>query len=257
MLAWHARARTRGSFPRARPVVPHIVTSYELDHRGLDLAFDGLAAAVADSVILSTSPAATSACKFHLDMHLYKEDVDLYLVFMRELRWGTRKAAAVRVFTDAAPADRFGDLRRWLFPLVDVGDREKVVRVWHSAMPIDMLTGSLRLVNNASRRRLRLARPADRGPGAAGLRTFAPRANHTERGPRRRGTLAVANWSGEAGGVPNPPFRTPTFSTYHPLAELPGAHDLGADPRANSCKNAVRRRRRCRRTRRSSRATIG
>lgn len=146
MLAWHAQGEDTGIFPALAPAAPHIVTAYELDHRGLDLAFDGLSAAVAGRDPVDVAR-ATSACKFHLDMHLHKEDVDLYPVFVRVLP-PEAQAAAVRAFTDALPAERFADFVHWLFPLVDVGDQEKVVRVWHTAMPIEMLSGALRLVKD-------------------------------------------------------------------------------------------------------------
>jgi hypothetical protein len=146
MLAWHAHGEDAAIFPALAPAAPHIVAAYELDHRGLDVAVDGLAAAVAgrDAVDIAR---ATAACKFHLDMHLYKEDVDLYPVFASALST-SEQAAAVGLFTDALPAERFGDFVRWLFPLVDVDDREKVVRVWHSAMPNEMFVGCLRLVED-------------------------------------------------------------------------------------------------------------
>jgi hypothetical protein len=123
------------------------VTAYELDHRGLDVVIDGLAAAVASGDAIDIAR-ATAACKFHLDMHLFKEDVDLYPAFVRVLSRDAQ-AEAVGVFTDALPAERFGDFVRWLFPLVDPDDQEKVARVWHSAMPTPMFTGSLRLAENA------------------------------------------------------------------------------------------------------------
>jgi len=147
MLAWHAYGEDTGIFPALASAAPNIVAAYELDHRGLDVVIDGLAAAVASADAIDIAR-ATVACKFHLDMHLYKEDVDLYPVFARALSRDAQ-AAAVRVFTDALPADRFGDFVRWLFPLADTEDQEKVVRVWHASMPPAMFTGSLRLVENA------------------------------------------------------------------------------------------------------------
>jgi hemerythrin-like domain-containing protein len=144
MLAWHAEGEDRGIFPALVPVVPHIVTAYELDHRGLDLAFDGLSSAVEakDAVEIARS---TAAFRFHLEMHLYKEDVDLYPVVASALS-PVEVARAVGVFTDALPVDRFGDFVRWLFPLVPTEERARVVRVWQMAMPEDAFTGSIRLV---------------------------------------------------------------------------------------------------------------
>jgi hemerythrin-like domain-containing protein len=144
MLTWHAEGEDAGIFPALAPVAPFIVTAYELDHRGLDLALDGLTAAVEvrDAIEIARS---TAAFKFHLEMHLYKEDVDLYPVVAEKLS-PVEQARAVGVFTDALPVDRFGDFVRWLFPLVDTDERVGVARVWHEAMPTDVFAGSMRLV---------------------------------------------------------------------------------------------------------------
>jgi Hemerythrin HHE cation binding domain len=146
MLAWHAHGEDTGIFPALARAAPHIVAAYELDHRGLDVVTDGLAAAVASGDPIDIAR-ATAACKYHLDMHLYKEDVDLYPTFA-ELLVPDAQAAAVQVFTDALPVDRFGDFVRWLFPLVDADDQARVIRVWHSAMPTSVFRDCLRLVED-------------------------------------------------------------------------------------------------------------
>ena len=147
MLAWHATGEDDGIFPALEPVTPHLVTAYELDHRGLDLAFEGLTAAVdaRDAIEIARS---TAAFRFHLEMHLYKEDVDLYPAFAGLLS-PDAQAHAVGVFTDALPIDRWGDFVAWLFPLVTTEERARVARVWHEAMPADVVTGSMRLVAQA------------------------------------------------------------------------------------------------------------
>jgi hypothetical protein len=144
MLAWHAEGEDAGIFPALRPVAPLIVTAYELDHRGLDLAFDGLTAAVdaRDPIEIARS---TAAFRFHLEMHLYKEDVDLYPVVARSVS-PSAVGDAVGAFADALPIDRFGDFVRWLFPLLTADEQAKVARVWQMAMPEDVFAGSIRLV---------------------------------------------------------------------------------------------------------------
>ena len=146
MLSWHAEGEDAGIFPALAGVAPFIVTAYELDHRGLDLAFDGLTRAVEARDHLEIAR-ATAAFKFHLDMHLHKEDVDLYRVFVSKLSPDEQRDS-VGVFTEALPADRFGDFVRWLFPLVGQDDQAKVLRVWHSAMPDEVFAGTLRLVKH-------------------------------------------------------------------------------------------------------------
>lgn len=144
MLSWHAQGEDDGIFPALERVAPDVSASYELDHRGLDLASEGLDRAVQAGDTIGIAR-ATAAFKFHLDMHLYKEEVHLYRLFVDRLD-ESAQAAAVGVFTDALPRNRFGDFVGWLFPLVDPEDRARVVRVWQTAMPPQVFAGSLGLV---------------------------------------------------------------------------------------------------------------
>lgn len=144
MLAWHAQGEDDGIFPALERVAPDVAASYELDHRGLDLASDGLNRALAAGDALEVARAA-AAFKFHLDMHLHKEEVHLYRLFVDRLP-EEEQAEAVGIFTDALPGERFGDFVRWLFPLVDNADRARVVRVWQAAMPEAVFAGTLGLV---------------------------------------------------------------------------------------------------------------
>ncbi|MGH9919944.1 MAG: hemerythrin domain-containing protein, partial [Nitrososphaerales archaeon] len=141
MLSWHAQGEDRGVFPALENVAPDVAAPYEIDHRGLDLAAEGLAHAIdaGDAVRVAR---ATAAFKFHLDMHLHKEEVHLYQLFTDRLS-ASDQADAVGVFTDALPRERFADFVGWLFPLVDVDGRARVVRVWQVAMPPQVFAGSM------------------------------------------------------------------------------------------------------------------
>jgi hypothetical protein len=88
------------------------------------------------------------AFKFHLDMHLYKEDVHLYVLFAQRSSQA-EQAEAVGVFTEALPRDRFGDFVAWRFPLVDSEDQARVIRVWSAAMPPPVFASSVGLVRHA------------------------------------------------------------------------------------------------------------
>jgi hypothetical protein len=147
MLSWHAEGEDRGVFPALDRVVPDVAASYELDHRGLDLASDGLGEAIGaeDPVAVAR---ATAAFKFHLDMHLYEEEVHLYRLLTDRLP-ESEQADAVGVFTDALPVARFSDFVDWLFPLVEVDGRARVVRVWQVAMPPPVFAGSMSRVERA------------------------------------------------------------------------------------------------------------
>jgi hemerythrin-like domain-containing protein len=144
MLSWHAQGEDDGIFPALERVAPDVSASYELDHRGLDLAAEGLDRAIDSGDTLAVAR-ATAAFKFHLDMHLHKEEVHLYRLFVDRLS-ESEQTEAVGVFTDALPRDRFADFVTWLFPLVDLEDRARVIRVWKVAMPPEVFTGSMGLV---------------------------------------------------------------------------------------------------------------
>ncbi|MBO0728763.1 MAG: hemerythrin domain-containing protein [Acidimicrobiaceae bacterium] len=144
MLSWHAQGEDGGIFPALERVAPDVSASYEIDHRGLDLASEGLDRAVdaGDDVGIAR---ATAAFKFHLDMHLHKEEVHLYRLFVDRLTV-PEQGEAVGVFTDALPRDRFADFVGWLFPLVELEDRARVVRVWQVAMPPPVFAGTMGLL---------------------------------------------------------------------------------------------------------------
>lgn len=144
MLSWHAQGEDQGIFPALEPFAPDVAVPYEIDHRGLDLAEDGLERAIETGDGLAIAR-ATAAFKFHLDMHLHKEEVHLYRLFVDRLS-ESEQGEAVGVFTEALPADRFADFVGWLFPLVDAEDQARVVRVWQVAMPPAVFAGTLGLV---------------------------------------------------------------------------------------------------------------
>src|ERR1700690_3936323 len=73
VLEWHAHGEEAAIFTRLEEVAPLVAWSYEKDHRALDTAFEGLANAVSAHDPIETAR-ATKAFKFHLDLHLDKED---------------------------------------------------------------------------------------------------------------------------------------------------------------------------------------
>jgi hypothetical protein len=54
------------------------------DHRGLDWAYDTLSKSYSEGDLLQTAR-ATAAFRFHLNMHLYKEDTHLFLIFKERI----------------------------------------------------------------------------------------------------------------------------------------------------------------------------
>ena len=77
VLVWHHQGEELGIFPALEKVAPSVAEAYLMDHHGLDAAFDSLSAAVSARDRLETARAA-AAFKFHLYLHLEKEEAHLY-----------------------------------------------------------------------------------------------------------------------------------------------------------------------------------
>ena len=147
VLVWHANGEELAIFPALEEVAPLVAEAYVKDHRGLDAAFDALNAAVSARDALQTAR-ATSAFKFHLDIHLDKEDTHLYRL-IRERVSMADQGKAVGVMSTAVPRERFPDVVAWLFPLLGTDDRENMIRVWQMLMPAEAFAGVKQLVQKA------------------------------------------------------------------------------------------------------------
>lgn len=133
VLVWHAHGEELAIFPALEAVAPSVAEAYQRDHRGLDAAFDALNAAVAARDTLLTAR-ATAAFKFHLDLHLDKEDTHLYRL-IRERVSAADQGKALGVMANTVPQDRFPEVIAWLFPLLGDDDRENMTRIWQMVMP--------------------------------------------------------------------------------------------------------------------------
>ena len=147
VLVWHAHGEELAVFSAVEGVAPSVVEAYEMDHRGLDAAFDRLGDAVAARDTLETAR-ATAAFKFHLDVHLAKEDTHLYRI-VRERIPVPDQATAVGIMAGQVPPDRNPDLIAWMFPLLGDDDRENMTRVWQMVMPPEVFAGAIGLVHQA------------------------------------------------------------------------------------------------------------
>jgi len=147
MLAWHAHGEELAVFPALDRVAPLVSEPYITDHRGLDAAADALSAAVSAKDALATAR-ATAAYKFHLDIHLRKEDAHVYRL-MRERVDGPDQAKVVGIMAGAVPKERFADAVTWLFPLLDISDRENVTRIWQTLLPPPTFAGTMQLIKSA------------------------------------------------------------------------------------------------------------
>jgi len=146
-LVWHADGEELAIFPALEAVVPSVAEAYERDHRGLDAAFDALNAAVSVKDALETAR-ATAAFKFHLDIHLAKEDAHLYRL-VRERVTLPDQAKAIGLMSTTVPQERFPEAITWLYPLLDHDDRETLTRVWQMGMPPPVFAGVKMLIRNA------------------------------------------------------------------------------------------------------------
>ena len=133
MLTWHAHGEELVIFPAVEAVTPLVAEAYERDHRGLDAAFDILNNAVSENDILATAR-ATAAFKFHLDIHLAKEDEHLYRI-VRERVSMPDQGKAVGIMANEVPMERFPEVVAWLYPLIGNDDRENMTRIWQMVMP--------------------------------------------------------------------------------------------------------------------------
>ena len=147
VLEWHAHGEEEAVFPAVEGVAPLVAEAYAIDHRGLDAAFDSLSKAVSARDAIGTAR-ATAAFKFHLDIHLHKEDVHLYRI-VKERISVPDQATAVGVMAGSVPADRNPELIAWMFPLLGDDDRENMTRVWQMVMPPQVFGGAIQLVHQA------------------------------------------------------------------------------------------------------------
>src|SRR5437762_13409927 len=103
VLEWHAHGEELAIFTKLEDVAPSVAEAYEKDHRGLDAAFDALSNAVTARDPLETA-CATAAFRFHLDLHLAKEDTHLYRI-IKERVSVPDQGKAVGIMAGGAPAD--------------------------------------------------------------------------------------------------------------------------------------------------------
>jgi hypothetical protein len=133
VLVWHAHGEEIAIFPAVEAVAPLVAEAYARDHTGLDMAFDVLNSAVSAGDALETAR-ASAAFKFHLDIHLAKEDIHLYRI-VRERVPMPEQVKALGIMSGVAPQERFPEVVAWIFPLIGPDDRENLTRIWQMAMP--------------------------------------------------------------------------------------------------------------------------
>ena len=147
ILVWHATGEEVAVFPALENVAPLVAEAYEKDHRGLDRAFDELNTSYSAHDTLK-SARATAAFRFHLGIHLDKEDTHLYRIFRERIPLPDQ-GKAVGVMASMVPQDRFPELVTWLFPLIGNDDRENMTRIWQAMLPPPAFAGAKELIKKS------------------------------------------------------------------------------------------------------------
>ncbi|HVP95027.1 MAG TPA: hemerythrin domain-containing protein [Methanoregulaceae archaeon] len=147
ILVWHAHGEELAIFPAVENVAPLVAEAYEKDHRGLDAAFDELNKSYSERDTLKTARAA-AAFRFHLNIHLGKEDTHLYRIFRERIPLPDQFKAA-GVMSSTVPRERFPEFVAWMFPLVGNDDRENMTRILQMVMPPPVFDGVKVLIRKA------------------------------------------------------------------------------------------------------------
>ena len=147
VLEWHAHGEDAVISPLLESVAPSVYATYEEDHRALDTAFATLNEAVAARDPLETAR-ATKAFKFHLDLHLDKEDAHMYRLISERVPVPDQ-GRAVALMASHAPQDRFPEVVAWMFPLIGHDDRVNMARAWQMGMPPEGFALAATLIEQA------------------------------------------------------------------------------------------------------------
>lgn len=147
ILVWHATGEELFIYPPLDRVAPLVAEAYVMDHHGLDAAFDLLDAAVSVHDTLQTARAA-AAFKFHLDLHLGKEDAHLYRLYRERISL-PEQAMAIGQMSGHIPQERFPEVIAWMFPLLEPNDRETITRIFQMMMPAQVFAGVKPLIHKA------------------------------------------------------------------------------------------------------------
>ena len=147
VLVWHANGEELAVFPLLDNVAPLVAEAYLKDHRGLDLAYGTLSKSYSAHDLLQTAR-ATAAFRFHLNIHLDKEDTHLYRIFKERVSL-PEQAKAVSILASQIPQERFPEFVAWMFPLMGNDDRENMIRIMQAVIPAPAFSGAKELIKKA------------------------------------------------------------------------------------------------------------
>jgi len=92
--------------------------------------------------------AAPTIFRFHLDMHLNKEDAHLYRIFKERVSV-PEQGKAIGIMASKIPQGRFSEVVAWLFPLVGLDDRETMVHIYQMMMPEPVFASTKELIKKS------------------------------------------------------------------------------------------------------------
>jgi hypothetical protein len=147
ILVWHARGEELAIFPALENVAPLVAEAYVKDHRGLDTAFEELNTSYAARDAIKTAR-ATAVFRFHLGIHLDKEDTHLYRIFRERIPL-PEQGKALGIMSSTVPKERFPEVVAWMYPLIGNDDRENMTRIWQMVLPAPVFAGVKELIKKS------------------------------------------------------------------------------------------------------------
>lgn len=147
ILVWHAHGEEIAIFPALEAVAPLVAEAYLRDHHGLDAAYEAMDKAYSAGDVLETAR-TSAAFKFHLDIHLAKEDAHLYRL-VRERVPMEELTKALGAMSASVPQERFPEVIAWEFPLIGLDDRVNMTRILQMVMPPPVFAQVKQLIQKA------------------------------------------------------------------------------------------------------------
>jgi iron-sulfur cluster repair protein YtfE (RIC family) len=148
ILVWHALGEEKFVFPAMEKVAPLVSQPYERDHRGLDSLYEQLDKAINSKDLIEIAR-TTAAFRFHLDIHLSKEDTHLYRIYDERVLL-PQQAATIGNMAREVPQQRYGEFATWLITFTGFDDREKMIRIWQQNLPTPAFVAISGLIQAAS-----------------------------------------------------------------------------------------------------------
>jgi hemerythrin-like domain-containing protein len=144
MLVWHANGEEAVVFPFIEREAPLLSEPYIQDHHGLDTDHEALHRAIQGGDALEAAR-ASAAFKFHLDIHLGKEDHQVYGLIKERIRLPDEQGM-VGTMSGMVPRERFPEVVGWLFPLLNATEQQTQLEVLQMLMPAEVFAGVEALV---------------------------------------------------------------------------------------------------------------